>query len=156
LSLNHRKYQHEKLEIVLDDCFSNGDVAAGLTAGGYVLEEFTKYFPRDDEHLASRQQSVKDVKVIALSHKEKKVVFTTDHRMRDAHRAEFLKHRQAMVVSTAHRQGGDDLWVQAFVKAKCKIERLHKKQSRPWFAKITQDGGISCCESFDCADEPEE
>lgn len=135
---------------MLDDCFSNGDVAAGLTAGGYVLEEFTKYFPRDEEHPGARQQSVKDARVIALSHKLKKVVLTTDHRMRDAHRAEFLKYRQAMVVSTAHREGGDEVWVRAFIKAKCKIERLHKKQLRPWFAKINQDGGISKCESFDC------
>lgn len=139
---------------MLDDCFSNNDVAAGLMAGGYLLEQFTKYFPRDAEKPVARQQGVKDKRVIALSHRLKRVVFTTDHRMREDHRDEFPKNKQAMVVATAHKEGSDELWVKAFIKAKCKIERLHKKQARPWFAKINQDGEFTCpCETFDCGDD---
>jgi hypothetical protein len=145
---SHKKYQHEQCVVLLDDCFCNGDVAEALTAAGFVLELFTKHFQRDDAPVGKREQGVKDARVIALSHRHKMVVLTTDHRMRDRHRADFAKFPQAMVVATAHKTGSDDLWVGAFIKAKSKIERLHKKQARPWFAKISQDGNITCCENL--------
>jgi hypothetical protein len=145
----YKKYQHEEFRVVLDDCFSNGDVASALTAGGYVLEQFTVYFPRGGSNPGAREQGVKDSRVIALSHRTKKVVLTTDHRMCHDHKDEFLKNPEAMVVASAHKEGGDDVWVPAFLKAKNQIERLHKKQGRPWYAQIDQHGHITKCTTID-------
>lgn len=146
---SHKKYQHEKCVVLLDDCFCNGDVAGALSAGGFVLELFTKYFPRDGAAPdGKREQGVKDSRVIALSHKHKMVILTTDHRMRDDHEEQFAKYPQAMVVATAHKTGSDELWVKAFIKARPEIERKHKKQLRPWFGKISQEGNFTCCQSL--------
>lgn len=109
---------------------------------------FTTHFPRDGEAPSKREQAVKDSRVIALSHKMKMVVLTTDHRMREKHKDEFAKYPEAMVVATAHKTGSDELWAKAFIKAKAEIERLHKKRQRPWFAKITQNGEISSCKTL--------
>jgi len=146
---SHKKYQHEKCVVLLDDCFCNDEVAAKLAAKGFVLDLFTKYFPRDGANNGKREQGVKDARVISLSHKQKMVVLTTDHRMREDHRKEFARYRQAMVVSTAHRTGSDEIWIKAFIKAKPEIERRHKRQQRPWFAKIGQDGTLTCCHTLD-------
>ena len=145
---SHKKYQHEKCVVLLDDCFCNGDVAGALTAAGFVLELFTSHFQRAGAPEGKREQGVKDTHIIFLSHKRKVVVFTTDHKMRDDHREEFAKYPQAMVVATAHKTGSDNLWVRAFIKAKPEIERQHKKQQRPWFAKISQDGDLTCCHTL--------
>lgn len=147
---SHKKYQHEKCVVLLDDCFCNNDVARALTVAGFVLELFTTHFQRDGAPEGKREQGVKDARVIALSHKLKMIVLTTDHRMREKHKNDFAKYPQAMVVATAHRNGSDDIWAQAFIKAKPEIERRHKKQMRPWFAKISQDGKLTCCETLPC------
>ena len=147
---SHKKYQHEKCIILLDDCFCNDEVAEILIKAGFALELFTTYFPRSLAEPGKREQGVKDPRVIAQSHKLKMVVFTMDHNMPADHEAEIKKHPNAMIVATAHRAGSYNLWANAFVKAKLKIERLHKKQGRPWFAKITQHGDISRCRSFPC------
>ncbi len=130
-------------------CFCNDEVARIISDDGFVLELFTKHFPRDGS-ASKREQGVKDSRVIALSHRLKMVVFTTDHTMREAHKEEFARYPEAMVVATAHRSGTDEMWANAFVKAKANIERLHKKQGRPWFAKITQDGKISSHKTLPC------
>jgi hypothetical protein len=109
------------------------------------LEQFTTHFPRSAEQPTVREQGVKDPKVLALAHKNKWVILTTDHHMREKHKEEFTRYTEAMVVSTAHREGGDEVWIQAFIKAKARIERLHKKQSRPWCAQINHDGEITVC-----------
>ena len=111
---------------------------------------FTAYFPRDGAPPGKREQGVKDSRVIALSHRLKMVVLTTDHRMREDHKSEFAKYPQAMVVATAHKTGSDEVWANAFIKARKKIEALHKKQGRPWFAKISQNGEITICKTFPC------
>jgi hypothetical protein len=146
---NHKKYQHETLTVLLDDCFCNDEVAEILTKAGFVLEQFTVHFPRALGRPGTREQGVKDPRVIALSHKLKMVVFTTDRSMSCDHQAVIKKHANAMIVATAHRVGTDDMWANAFAKAKPKIERLHKKKPRPWCARINQLGEITKCESFD-------
>ena len=145
---SHKKYQHEKLVILLDDCFCNDEVAGILTKAGFLLEQFTKHFPRALGRPGTREQGVKDPRVIALSHKLKMVVFITDRSMCVDHEAVIKKHVNAMIVATAHRVGTDDMWANAFVKAKPKIERLHKKRSRPWAARINQQGDITACKSY--------
>ena len=145
---SHKKYQHEKCCVLLDDCFCNDDVAEILTAAGFALDLFTNHFPREVGKVGGREQGVKDPRVIALSHRLKKVVFTTDHRMRDDHKTDFMDHPSAMVVATAHKSLSDEEWACAFVKAKRKIEILHKKQGRPWFAKINQLGDITICKTI--------
>jgi hypothetical protein len=42
------------------------------------------------------------------------------------------------------------VWVKALITAKRHIERLYKKQERPWYAQISQDGQITLCRTFDC------
>jgi hypothetical protein len=138
-----KKFQHEKCTILLDDCFCNDDVAAILSEAGFMLEQFTTYFPRTVGREGVREQGVKDPRVIALSHKLKMVVFTTDHKMCNDHGTEFTKHPNAMVVATAHRNASDEVWARAFIKAKPKIEQFHKKKGRPWFAKINQNGEVT-------------
>jgi hypothetical protein len=145
---SHKKYQHETLTILLDDCFCNDEVAGILTTAGFALEQFTTHFPRRSGRPGTREQGVKDPRVIALSHKLKMVVFTTDHSMSRDHEAEIKKHGNAMIVATVHKVGTDDMWANAFVKAKPDIERLHKKKPRPWCARINQQGQITKCESF--------
>lgn len=145
---SHKKYQHEPCCVLLDDCFCNDDVAEILTAAGFVLELFTLHFPHEAGRVGAREQGVKDPRVIALSHKLKMVVFTTDHRMREDHKDEIIRHASAMIVATAHKSLSDEDWARAFVKAKKKIELLHKKQVRPWFAKINQHGDITACKTL--------
>ena len=145
---NHKKYQHEILTVLLDDCFCNDEVAEILTKAGFLLEQFTTHFPRALGQPGTREQGVKDPRVIALSHKLKMVVFTTDRSMSTDHEAVIKKQTNAMIVATAHKVGTDDMWANAFIKAKIKIERLHKKQQRPWYARINQQGDITVCKSF--------
>jgi hypothetical protein len=64
------------------------------------------------------------------------------------HEAVIKKHINTMIVATAHRVATDDMWANAFVKAKPKIERLHKNQNRPWAARINQQGDITVCKSY--------
>jgi hypothetical protein len=146
---SHKKYQHETLTILLDDCFCNDEVAGILTKAGFVLELFTTHFARNAGRPGAREQGVKDPRVIALSNKLKTVVFTTDRRMAHDHKAEIKKHASAMIVATAHKMGTDDMWANAFVVAKQEIERMHKKKPRPWCARINQQGQITKCESYD-------
>ena len=144
----HKKYQHEECNVLLEDCCCNDDVAEILTAAGFAIEQFTEHFPRKAGEAGTREQGVKDPRVIALSHQLKMVVFTTDHRMREDHKADFITHPSAMVVATAHKSLSDEVWARAFVKAKRQIELLHKKQERPWFAKINQYGEITVCKTL--------
>jgi hypothetical protein len=123
-------------------------VAKLLTEAGFALEQFTTHFPRTVGRVGAREQGVKDPKVIALSHRLKMIIFTTDHRMCEDHREDFLKYPNSMVVATAHKTYSDEVWAQAFIKAKAKIERLHKKQGRPWYAKINQLGEITTCRTY--------
>jgi hypothetical protein len=148
---SHKKYQHEKCAVLLDDCFCNDDVAKLLTEAGFTTAQFTTYFPRVQGVAGGREQGVKDPKVISLSHRLKMVIFTTDHRMCEDHRKEFLKHPSSMVVATSHNSYSDEVWAKAFIKAKPVIERLHKKQHRPWYAKINQLGQITVCKSYAAA-----
>lgn len=145
---SYKKYQHETLTVLLDDCFCNDEVAGILAKAGFDLKLFTAHFPRSAGHPGGREQGVKDPRVIELSHKLKTVVFTTDGRMSHDHRAEIKKHASAMIVATAHKVGTDDMWASAFVLAKPEIERMHKKKPRPWCARINQRGQITKCESY--------
>lgn len=135
---------------MLDDCFCNDDVARALSDAGFTVEQFTDHFPRE---AGKREQGIKDPQVLALAHKHKLVILTTDRHMHRDHQKEFVKYQEAMIVATAHKEGGDEVWVQAFIKAKVKIERLHKKQPRPWHARINQNGDMTVCETVDC-EEP--
>lgn len=147
---SHKKYQHEICTVLLDDCFCNDEVAEILSSAGFTLELFTKHFPRNLAQPGKREQGVKDPRVIALSHRLKTVIFTTDRSMSHDHEDVIKKHANTMIVATAHKGGTDDLWANAFVKAKEEIKRLHKKKPRPCCARINQQGQITKCESYDC------
>ena len=112
------------------------------------MELFTTHFPRSLAEPGKREQGVKDPRVIALSHKLKTVIFTTDRSMSHDHEAVIKKHVNTMIVATAHKGGTDDLWANAFVIAKEDIKRLHKKKPRPWCARINQQGQITKIQCF--------
>lgn len=145
---SHKKYQHEKCVVLLDDCFCNDDVAAALTAAGFNVECFTTHFPRSENEKSKRQQGVKDPHVIALSHRQGWLILTADRSMRVAHIEDFRRFPNATVLAITHHEGGDELWVKALVKAKAEIERKFKKQQRPWYAQINQRGEITVCQTI--------
>jgi hypothetical protein len=150
---SHKKY-HDPCVLFLDDCFCNDDLAAALVAAGFAVQQFTAHFQRAGVDEKKREQGVKDPKVIALSHRQGWLILTADRHMRIAHLEDFKKHPNAMVLSTAHHDGNDDIWLKAIISAKLEIERKFKKQLRPWYAQISQAGEITVCETIDCQAPP--
>ena len=130
----------------MDECFCNDEVVTALLASGYTVEKFTDHFPRGNAH--GLQQSVKDPRIIQLSHRKGWLILTTDSNMRVTHVEEFKSNPNAMVLATSHKSCAEEVWIKAVIAAKAAVERRFKKQERPWFAQINRQGEITVCETI--------
>ena len=119
-------------------------MVTALVADGFAIEQFSVHFPNTGRP-ATSENKVKDPRVIALSHRKGWLILTTDCNMRVTHVEEFKKNQNAMVLSTANNEDGDEIWIAAVIKAKAEIQRKFKKQLRPWYAQINKQGKITVC-----------
>lgn len=148
MTARYTKKHREACVIFLDDNFDAEGVPQCLLEAGFCsIETFTKSFPREDKPDV-RTQDVKDAKVLRLCNTNGWLLVTTDSNMRETH-AETIKTMENLaILATAHNKVNDIFeWANALCKCKSKIEKLFKKQERPWFAKFDRSGRITSCQT---------
>jgi hypothetical protein len=139
VSRNSKRHP-EPLELFLDDGFSNPEVAAILRAAGFVVHEFTECFPREDDP-AKREQGIVDPPVIKLCHERRWVMITTDKDMCRKHLRCLRRHKQAMVVATAHNGHClPDEWARGLILFEPILREIHEWKRRPWFVFFNRQG----------------
>jgi hypothetical protein len=110
-----------------------------LRAAGFTVTCYADHF-KDKE--GKPENSVKDPEIIKYCHKRKYVLVTTDKQLCYTH-IETLKKTEIVVIATESNTAGMEIWVDALISAKAKIERLVKKSERPCSARISRSGNIS-------------
>ena len=70
--------------------------------------------------------------------------------MRIQHAEKFKRYPNATVLATTSNGDGDEVWIKAIIKAKCEVERKFKKQARPWYAQVGQQGDTTICRTIEC------
>ena len=125
--------------IFLDDCFDSNDAYEYLKGAGFHLERFRLRFQKPD---GSREQNVKDPRVIKLCNRYGWIILTTDSSMLNLHREHIANSPNVAIVATAHNSVETIMpWVEAFAKMKSKMEKnAFKKQLRPWYAQFNRQG----------------
>ena len=111
-----------------------------LSDAGFQVERFTAHFP-DGREVGTRQQSVKDPKVIQLCNAKGYLLVTTDREMRTTFIDE-LKATEIAILATANNNEGDDIWAARIAKEKVRILRGFKNLERPYFNVIQKSGAI--------------
>ena len=133
----------DPLELFLDDGFSNPEVAAKLRAAGFVVHEITDSFPREKEP-DKREQGVLDPPIIELCHRMRWVMVTTDKDMCKKHLACIRRHKQLMVLATAHNGACfPDEWVDAIVTLEADLHENVEWMRRPWFLFFNRQGSVT-------------
>ena len=142
MSPNFRKHR-DRLELFLDDGFSNSETASALRTQGFVVHEFVECFPREGDH-SKREQSIKDPPIIELCSKNSWVLVTTDKEMCKTHCADIRRNRNATILATAHNgRCQPDEWIQWLVLLRPKLTQMLRDHERPWFAFFCREGKIT-------------
>jgi len=110
-----------------------------LRNAGYTVECFATYF-RDKR--GRKEENVKDPRIIRFCLERQWVLVTTDRNMPYTH-VETIKNSDTAIITTATNNDSLDVWINALIKLKPKIERCVKKHPRPWFAVIGKAGSFN-------------
>lgn len=103
------------------------------------MECFGDHFRDPDGRISD---NVKDPSLIRFCHAKQWVLVTTDRQMRYTH-IETIKQTEVAIIATVNNKFPPEVWVQALVNAKAKIERYVKKHPRPWFAVLGKEGSFT-------------
>lgn len=129
--------------LFLDDGFDDEDTPKRLTEAGFKVERFISHFKRPE--VGDKEQNVKDPRVIQFCSSLGWLLVTTDSDMRFTH-VETIKKCEVAILATSHNSVADlGEWVDGLIKGKAAIERMCKKQQRPFFSQINRQGKITVC-----------
>jgi hypothetical protein len=128
----------------LEDVFGTTVHPQKLQSAGFAVECFAAHFNTDGKRPES---SVKDPRIIRFCHQKRMLLVTTDKQVKFTHLEE-IKKTTIGIIATESNQSGISAWTQALITAKPKIERLHKKQARPWFCHLSKLGHINNIETI--------
>lgn len=132
--------------LFLEDSFGTTVHPQRLQAAGFLVECFAKVFSLDGRR---PEASVKDPRIIQHCHQKRRVLVTTDKNMRLTHVEEIKKTTIAIIATESNQlKNGPAVWVQALIKAKPKLDRLLKKQPRPWCCHLSQSGNVNNIETI--------
>jgi hypothetical protein len=123
----------------LEDVFGTTKWPEKLRAAGFTVTCYANHFT-DKE--GKPEKSVKDPKIIQYCQKRKYVLITTDKQLCYTH-IETVKKSDIVIVATESNTSGMEIWVNALIKAKARIERLVKKSERPCSARLSRVGTIT-------------
>jgi Txe/YoeB family toxin of Txe-Axe toxin-antitoxin module len=125
--------------LFLEDAFGSGVIPKQLREAGFAVECFGDHFSDPDR---KKEQAVKDPRIIQLCHEKKWVLITTDKNILYTH-VQTIRKTEVLIIATESNRIELDIWVQALIKAKPKIERLVKRSERPYFACIGRTGNLN-------------
>ncbi len=137
------KKRREQCVLFLDDGFDAEETPKRLTAAGFKVERFIDHFKRPD--VGGKEQSVKDPRLIHFCSSRGWLLVTTDSDMRFTH-VETIKKSEVAILATSHNSVVElGEWVDGLIKGKPAIERMFKKQQRPFFSQFSRQGKITVC-----------
>jgi hypothetical protein len=123
----------------LDEGFSSESVATRLRTAGFTVQRFPDWF-KDKNGIV--RKNVGDPEV-TFCHKTGWLLVTTDHEMKNTHRAE-IRRSEAAIIATAHNSvASEDEWVVAIINLKSRILREFKNRQRPWFATFSRTANLT-------------
>jgi hypothetical protein len=139
LTGRHTRKRREECILFLDDAFDAKESPRKLLDAGYCgVESFLDHFKRED---GTKEQSVKDPRVIRLCEKHGWLLVTSDSDIRYTHTEEIKKCKKIAILATAHNSVDDiDEWVDALILARSKVEREFKNRLAPWYAQYNRQG----------------
>ena len=134
--------QREKCVLFLEDAFGTTVHPQKLREAGFEVECFAHVFTVDGKRV---EDGVKDPRIIRHCNTHKRVLVTTDKNIRYTHIEEIKKTTIAIIATESNRSpGGMAIWVDALIAAKADIERKLKKFQKPWYARLSRTGKLSC------------
>ena len=138
--------QRDKCVLFLEDAFGTNVHPQKLKNAGFDVECFAHVFTVDGKR---PEDSVKDPRIIKHCHTKKRVLITTDKNIRYTHVEEIKKTAIAIIATESNRSpAGIGIWVDALIKAKPEVERKLKKHERPWCARLSRTGKLTCIETI--------
>lgn len=138
--MTYVKKRREECVLFLDEGFSAESVAVRLRTAGFTVQRFPEWF--SDEHGQIRR-NVEDPEVIRFCHRNRWMLVTRDHEMKNTHREE-IKKTEVAILATAHNSAEDqDEWVVAIINLKSRILREFKNRERPWFATFSRTAKLT-------------
>jgi hypothetical protein len=130
--------RREPLILFLDDGFDSPESHTKLTAAGFTVERFRTHFHRDGR----KMEGVADPSIIAFCSERKWLLVTLDYNVEYTHTEE-IKSSEVAILATANNNHGVGIWVDSIISARADIERLFRKQGRPYVSRISRDGNIT-------------
>lgn len=138
--------QRDKCVLFLEDAFGTNAHPQKLRDAGYEVECFAEVFTVDGKR---PEDAVKDPRIIRHCHTKRRILITTDKNIRYTHVEEIKKTTIGIIATESNRSPlGIGIWVDALIKAKPEIERKYKKHPRPWCARLSRAGKLTCLETI--------
>lgn len=115
--------RREPCVLFLEAAFGTKTHPQTLKQAGWTVECFGDHFRDPDGRISD---NVKDPTLIRFCHAKQWVLVTTDRQMRYTH-IETIKQTEVAIIATVNNKFPPEVWVQALINAKAKIERCVKK-----------------------------
>ena len=137
--MGYLKKQREPCILFLEAVFGTGIHPETLTKAGWAVECFADHFRDADGRV---KDGILDPQIIRLCNANKWVLVTMDKQMRFTH-VETIKQTEIGIIATTDCNRPPEVWIQALIRAKARIERCVKKHPRPWFARLGSTGALT-------------